>query len=168
MNIPWDWYKMCIYLNPSEKWWTSSDWIIIPTLGGKWQKSCLKPPTRYIYIYTYITGIKITIMIYNPIMKMIIPSKNPIYIYILYYNPIYLWYISHYNPIIMPIYGFFSHEKYGIPKRKKKWIKMTIPRKNPAGLPTLTPQPQPPNAGRWSSETSFIPELLRKLWVFIG
>jgi len=32
------------YTYPSEKWWSSSDWIIIPTIGEN--KKCSKPPTR--------------------------------------------------------------------------------------------------------------------------
>ena len=33
---------------PPEKWWSSSDWIIIPTYPNYWGKwnSCSKPPTR--------------------------------------------------------------------------------------------------------------------------
>jgi hypothetical protein len=30
---------------PPEKWWSSSDWIIIPTIGEN--KTCSKSPTRY-------------------------------------------------------------------------------------------------------------------------
>ena len=31
----------------------------------------------------------------------------------------------------MPIYGFFSHEKYGIPKRKKNGSRWPSPEKTP-------------------------------------
>jgi hypothetical protein len=36
-------------LNPSEKWWSSSDRIIIPL--GKLSQPCSKPPTSYCFYH---------------------------------------------------------------------------------------------------------------------
>ena len=36
--------------NPYEKWWSSSDWIIIPAIGEVIMAPCSKPPTRWIIL----------------------------------------------------------------------------------------------------------------------
>ena len=111
MNIPWDWYKMCIYI---YSWWFEPLWKM---------------------------------------MEFVRLDHHPNY-----------WgngksHVWNHQLDIYICQSVFSHGNMAIPwcffvySQPKKWIKMTIPH-NPAGLPTLTPQPQPPNAGRWSSETS--------------
>jgi len=39
-------FWLVVWTYPSEKWWSSSDWIIIPT--GEKNKSCSKPPSSFL------------------------------------------------------------------------------------------------------------------------
>ena len=55
---------------PSEKWWSSSDWIIIPTIGE--HKTCSKPPTRSLSSHEW--GINIPMGFCGPIRGDSSPS----------------------------------------------------------------------------------------------
>ena len=56
---------LVVFRHPPEKWWSSSDWIIIPTIGEN-----KNVPTRYTYIYIYIFCIISAKKLYHYIIKL--------------------------------------------------------------------------------------------------